>query len=93
MARFRFNRRLWLVVGLLVLSPLIAEFLLGNQPITQVGGLVLLAPVYGWAAVLIREVTRRTSRGRPTIFLLGAAYGLFQGATSYARRRNRGMYY
>jgi hypothetical protein len=72
--RFRFTRRLWL--GLLVLSPLIAEFLLGNQPITQVGGLVLLAPVYGGAAILIREVTRRTGRGWPTILLLSAAYGL-----------------
>ena len=70
------RRTLRLVVGLLVLSPLIAEFLLGNQPITQLGGLVVLAPVYGGAAVLIREVTRRTGRTWPTIVLLSAAYGL-----------------
>jgi hypothetical protein len=75
-ARFQFNRRSWFVVGLLVLSPLTAEFLLGNQPITQVGGLVLLAPVYGGAATLIREITRRTGRGWPTMILLSAAYGL-----------------
>jgi hypothetical protein len=59
-----------------VLSPLIAEFLLGNQPITQLGGLVLLAPVYGGAAILIREVTRRAGRGWPSILLLSAAFGL-----------------
>jgi hypothetical protein len=70
------NRRFRLAVGLLVLSPLTAEFLLGNQPITQLGGLVVLAPVYGGAAIVIREVTRRTGRGWPTILLLSAAYSL-----------------
>jgi hypothetical protein len=74
--RLRFNRRLRSAIGLLVLSPLIAEFLLGNQPITQLGGLIVLAPVYGGAAILIREITRRTGRGWPTILLLSAAYSL-----------------
>src|SRR4030088_1073006 len=72
----RSKHRFWLAIRLLVLSPLIAEFLLGNQPITQLGGLVLLAPVYGGAAILIREITRRAGRGWPSILLLSAAFGL-----------------
>jgi hypothetical protein len=38
--------------------------------------LFVLAPVYGGAALLIREVTRRAGRGWPTILLLALAFGL-----------------
>jgi hypothetical protein len=37
-----------------------------------------MIPLYGTVAVLIREITRRTGRGWPTILLLGAAFGLIQ---------------
>jgi hypothetical protein len=39
---------------------------------------LILALLYGCGALLIREVTRRTSRGWPTILLLGAAYGVIE---------------
>ncbi len=55
-----------------------AEFLLGNLPITLLGALVLLAPMYGGGALLIREVTRRAGRGVPTMLVLGIAYGLLE---------------
>ena len=63
-------RRIAPAVGLVFLAPLAAEFLLGNLPITLLAGLVLLAPLYGGGALLIREVTRRAGRGVPTMLLL-----------------------
>lgn len=42
------------------------------------GYLGIFIPLYGTVAVLIREITRRTGRGWPTILLLGAAFGLIQ---------------
>jgi hypothetical protein len=72
------GRRLLLAGGLFLLAPLIGEFLFGNQAITDLSGIVLLAPLYGGGALLIREVTRRSGRGWPTIVLLAVAYGLFE---------------
>ena len=69
------------VVGLLVLSPIAAEYLSGYQvfnPLVLLGYLGIFIPLYGTVAVLIREITRRTRRGWPTILLLGAAFGLIQ---------------
>ena len=68
--------RLLLAAGLFLLSPLVGEFLLGNQPITAIASVLLLAPMYGAGALLVREVARRTGRGWPTMILLAAAYGL-----------------
>jgi len=65
-------------VGLFLLAPLVAEFLLGNLPITMLPGLVLLAPLYGGGALLVREIVRRTGRGVPTMLVLGVAYGLLE---------------
>ena len=73
-----FLRRTAPAVGLFFLAPLVAEFLLGNLPITLIAGLVLLAPMYGGGALLIREVTRRAGRGVPTMLLLGVGYGLLE---------------
>ena len=73
--------RLAPVVGLLVLSPIAAEYLSGYQvfnPLVLLGYLGIFIPLYGTVAVLIREITRRTGRGWPTILLLGAAFGLIQ---------------
>ncbi len=61
-------------VGLFFLAPLVAEFLLGDLPMTMLPALIVLAPMYGGGALVIREVARRRGRGWPTIFLLGAAY-------------------
>ncbi len=45
-------------VGLIFLAPLIAEYLLGNLPITTLFALVPLALLYGGGALFIREVAR-----------------------------------
>lgn len=74
------KRGIWPALGLFFLAPLVAEFLLGNLPIKLLPALVVLAPMYGGGALLIREVVRRTGRGWPSILLLGMAYGLVEEA-------------
>ena len=66
------------VLALLLLAPWVGEFLLGNISVRQLPALLILALLYGCGALLIREVTRRTGRGWPTILLLGAAYGVIE---------------
>jgi hypothetical protein len=63
---------------LFFLSPLVGEYLLGNTPISDVASLLLLAPLYGGGALLIREIARRTGRGWPTMLLFAAAYALLE---------------
>ena len=76
--------RRWLpVVGLFLLSPFCAEYLVGYQgviinPIALLVAVLFVAPIYGAPAVLIREITRRTGRGWPTMLLLATAAGLIQ---------------
>ncbi|MFD0023671.1 hypothetical protein [Streptomyces sp. NPDC058382] len=65
-------------IGLFLLAPLIGEFLLGNQPVTALPSVFLLAPLYGGGALLVREAARRAGRGWPTMILLGAAYALIE---------------
>jgi hypothetical protein len=67
-----------------------SEFLLGNLPITLLAGLVLLAPMYGGGALLIREITRRAGRGVPTMLLLGTAYGLLEEGIATQSLSQRG---
>ncbi len=69
------------VLTLLVLAPISAELLaayLGD--VGGAGGLLFLvaffAPLYGGAALLIREVAVRTGRGWRGILLLAAAFGV-----------------
>ena len=64
-------RQILPAIGLWLLSPLVAEYLLGDLPITAIGRLAVFAPRYGGGALLIREITRRTARGWPTILTLG----------------------
>jgi hypothetical protein len=66
------------VFALFFLSPLVGEFFLGDFPITLLPLLLVFAPMYGGAAVLIREVARRTGRGWPTILTLALAYGVLE---------------
>lgn len=71
------------VLALLLLSPICAEYLIGYQqnisrPADMLAGLVILAPLYGSVAVIIRDLAKRTGRGWPTTLLLGAAFGLIQ---------------
>jgi len=71
-------KRLAPVLTLFVLAPLIGEFLLGSTPVDKIGELIILAPLYGGGALLIREIARRRGRGWPTIFLLALAYGVVE---------------
>jgi hypothetical protein len=71
-------RRLAPAFALFFLAPLVAEFLLGDFPVTYLGLLFALAPLYGGAALLIREVARRARRGWPTMLLLGLAFGVLE---------------
>jgi hypothetical protein len=48
--------------GLFFTAPLVAEFLLGIFPLRLLPALVVLAPMYGGAALLITETVRRTGR-------------------------------
>ena len=74
------KRGIWPALGLVFVAPLVAEYLLGNLPMKLLPALIVLAPMYGGGALLIREVVRRTGRGWPSILLLGMAYGIFEEA-------------
>jgi hypothetical protein len=74
------SRSWWLVLSLLVLAPVCAEYLSAyddstGHPVTLVGNLVIFIPLYGCSALLIREVARRARLGWPGILLLAAAFG------------------
>jgi hypothetical protein len=70
------KRKTSAVITLFFVTPLVAEYLLGDLPLKLLAALIVLAPAYGGAAVLIRETARRTGRGWPTMLVLGAAYTL-----------------
>ncbi|QYC42409.1 hypothetical protein Nocox_24030 [Nonomuraea coxensis DSM 45129] len=72
------GKRLLPALGLFLLSPLAGEFLLGNLPVTALPALVVLAPLYGGGALLIRELARRRGAGWPGMVLLAVAYGLVE---------------
>lgn len=74
------RRRIAPAIALFFLSPLIAEFMLGNVAIDGFVALFILAPMYGGGALLIREVARRTGRGWPTMVGLGLAYSVWEEA-------------
>ncbi|HEY3743340.1 MAG TPA: hypothetical protein VGL53_26015 [Bryobacteraceae bacterium] len=67
-------------IGLFFLAPLVSEYLLGDLPITLLVALVVLAPMYGGGALLIREIVRRTGGGYPRILTLALAYAIFEEA-------------
>ena len=71
-------KRLLPIVCLLVLSPLVAEYLSGSLPVKLLTILPLMAAMYGSGALLIREAAVRTGGGWPMIVLLGAAYGFIE---------------
>jgi hypothetical protein len=73
-------RRVWPALTLFFLSPWVAEYLLGNISVTVLGAMIVLAPLYGGGAILVREAARRAGRGWPTILLLALAYALIEEA-------------
>ncbi|MGA2651852.1 MAG: hypothetical protein ABSA58_01685 [Acetobacteraceae bacterium] len=70
------RRNICAIITLFFVAPLVAEYLLGDLPLKMLGALIVLAPAYGGAAVLIRETARRTGRGWPTMLMLGTAFAL-----------------
>ena len=71
------RRPVRLTLGLMLLAPIVGEYLLGNTPISQIGALLLYLPLYGAGAVVVRECGRRLG-GWPTIALFAAAYALIE---------------
>jgi hypothetical protein len=74
-------RRTLPAIGLFFLAPLVAEFLLGNLPITSPTGLAAYLPAalfYGSGALLVREAARRAGYGWPTIIAFALAYGVIE---------------
>lgn len=72
------GRRRWrYAVALFILAPFVGEFLLGNTPVTAAPWGLLLAPMYGGGALLVREVGRRVG-GWPTLIMFAGAYALLE---------------
>lgn len=70
-------RRIGPAIGLFLLAPFFGEFVLGNLTLSEwVLGLVL-APMYGCGALLVREIGRRAG-GWPTMVFLAVAYALIE---------------
>ncbi|MCZ7377247.1 hypothetical protein [Micromonospora sp. WMMC250] len=73
------RRRLVPVMALLLLAPWAAECSWGGFAIDDfLPVLIFLGPMYGGAAILIRETARHLGAGWPTIVLLAAAFGVLQ---------------
>ncbi len=73
------KRRLLSIAGVLFGSPICAEFLqayLSFDAVSLPSMLFFFAPLYGGAALLIREAAVRTGRGWGGILLLAGAFGL-----------------
>ncbi|MBF9129115.1 hypothetical protein I0C86_08985 [Plantactinospora sp. S1510] len=73
------RRRIGPVVALFLLAPWAGEVSWGGFTANDYLLVVIfLGPLYGGAALLIRETARRTGGGWPVIVLLAAAFGLIQ---------------
>ncbi len=71
-------RRLMPIVVLFLLSPFVAEILLGATTISHLESLLPVTMLYGGGAVLIRELARRKDHGWIRILFLGVAYALIE---------------
>jgi len=80
--RMRSKRKgVWPTLTLFFLSPMLAELLSGSAPPAEFFKpftLLVLSALYGSGAVLIRELRVRWGKGWPTVFALGAAYGIIE---------------
>jgi hypothetical protein len=79
----RRGTRWLLAIGLMILSPMCAEYLIGydtstGDPRALAEGLLILGPLYGAPALLIRELARRFGVRWPGIIALAAALGILQ---------------
>ncbi|MEV4540624.1 hypothetical protein [Micromonospora echinaurantiaca] len=77
--RLPLRRRLPPAVALLLLAPWAAECSWGGFTADEfLLVIIVLAPMYGGAALLIRETARHLGAGWPAIVLLAAAFGVVQ---------------
>lgn len=83
------KRRIAPALVLFLITPLIAEYLLGSVSLAQIDALPVLCLMYGGGGVLIRETARASGRGWPTIALLGAAYAVAEEAFATQALFNR----
>lgn len=70
-------------LGLLLLAPACAEYLVGydsstGQPLALLAGLVIFVPLYGAPALLIRELAQRLRVRWPGVVAMAAAAGVLQ---------------
>jgi hypothetical protein len=70
--------RIFAAIGLFFLSPFIAEYLLGNIPVTMLWLLPVLALLYGGGCILIRETAVRLKLKWDSILILCLAYGILE---------------
>jgi len=72
----------WQTVGpittLIVLSPVLTELLMGKMHLSNLWLLIPEMSVYGTAALLIREMTRRLRRNWGTMLVLGLAFAILE---------------
>lgn len=71
-------RRYAPVFVLFVLSTFIGEVVFGATTLSRIGGLLVVTPLYGGGAVLIRELARRRGPGWARVALLAAAYAIVE---------------
>lgn len=71
-------RRFMPVVALFLISPLIAEIIFGATPLSNIQAILVVAPLYGAGALLIREIVRWRGGGWGRIALLGVAYAILE---------------
>lgn len=71
-------RRIAPVLVLLILSPVVAEVLLGSTPLSKLSLVTFLLYIgfYGTGSVLIRELVRRRGLGWSRIVVLALAFGI-----------------
>lgn len=72
------SNRIGPIGSLFLLSPFIAEFVLGNLPAKMLAVMLPLGLMYGTGAIFIRELVRQSGRGWQTLLLLAVAYGLIE---------------
>jgi hypothetical protein len=72
------SNRIGPIGSLFLLSPFIAEYVLGNLPAKAMVLILPLGLMYGTGAIFIRELVRQTGRGWLTMMLLAVAYGFVE---------------
>lgn len=65
-------------ISLCILSPIIAEYLLGIWSLRQLSSLLFLVPFYGCGALLVREIAQRSRSGWVGVFALSFVFGLIK---------------